>query len=280
MAQQAGELWERMFSQANLLKALERVERNKGAAGVDGMQVEELAEHLKKHWPSIRAKLEAGSYQPSPVKRVEIPKAQGGVRQLGIPTVQDRLIQQVMHQVLSEEYEARFSENSYGFRPGRSAHDAVKAARGHIEAGYEWVVDLDLAKFFDRVNHDRLMARLKRDIEDKRVLKLVNEYLKAGVMVNGVVMETKEGTPQGGPLSPLLSNIVLDELDRELEKRGHRFVRYADDCNIYVKSQRAAERVRDSIGRYVERKLRLKINEEKSAVDLAVRRGFLGFSFY
>jgi RNA-directed DNA polymerase len=280
MAQQAGELWERMFSQANLLKALERVERNKGAAGVDGMQVEELAEHLKKHWPSIRAKLEAGSYQPSPVKRVEIPKAQGGVRQLGIPTVQDRLIQQAMHQVLSEEYEARFSENSYGFRPGRSAHDAVKAARGHIEAGYEWVVDLDLAKFFDRVNHDRLMARLKRDIEDKRVLKLVNEYLKAGVMVNGVVMETKEGTPQGGPLSPLLSNIVLDELDRELEKRGHRFVRYADDCNIYVKSQRAAERVRDSIGRYVERKLRLKINEEKSAVDLAVRRGFLGFSFY
>ena len=280
MVQQAGELWERMFSRENLLKALGRVQRNKGAAGVDGMQVEELAEHLKKHWPSIRAKLEAGSYQPSPVKRVEIPKAQGGVRQLGIPTVQDRLIQQAMHQVLSEEYEARFSENSYGFRPGRSAHDAVKAARGHIEAGYEWVVDLDLAKFFDRVNHDRLMARLKRDIEDKRVLKLVNEYLKAGVMVNGVVMETKEGTPQGGPLSPLLSNIVLDELDRELEKRGHRFVRYADDCNIYVKSQRAAERVRDSIGRYVERKLRLKINEEKSAVDLAVRRGFLGFSFY
>jgi group II intron reverse transcriptase/maturase len=269
-----------MFSRENLLKALERVERNKGAAGVDGMQVEELAEHLKKHWPSIRAKLETGSYQPSPVKRVEIPKAQGGVRQLGIPTVQDRLIQQAMHQELSEEYEVRFSENSYGFRPGRSAHDAVKAARGHIEAGYEWVVDLDLAKFFDRVNHDRLMARLKRDIEDKQVLKLVNEYLKAGVMVNGIVMETKEGTPQGGPLSPLLSNIVLDELDRELEKRGHRFVRYADDCNIYVKSQRAAERVRDSIGRYVERKLRLKINEEKSAVDLAVRRGFLGFSFY
>jgi group II intron reverse transcriptase/maturase len=194
--------------------------------------------------------------------------------------VQDRLIQQAMHQVLSEEYETRFSENSYGFRPGRSAQDAVKAAREHIEAGYEWVVDLDLAKFFDRVNHDRLMARLKREIGDKRVLKLVNEYLKAGVLENGVVMETREGTPQGGPLSPLLSNIVLDELDRELEKRGHRFVRYADDCNIYVKSQRAAERVRESIGRYVERKLRLKINEEKSAVDLAVRRGFLGFSFY
>ncbi len=280
MAQQVGELWERMFSRANLMKALERVERNKGAAGVDGMQVGELAEHLKKHWPSIRVKLEAGSYQPSPVRRVEIPKGQGGVRQLGIPTVQDRLIQQAMHQVLSEEYEVKFSENSYGFRPGRSAHDAVKAARGHIEAGYEWVVDLDIAKFFDRVNHDRLMARLKRDIGDKRVLKLVNEYLKAGVMVEGVVTETKKGAPQGGPLSPLLSNIVLDELDRELEKRGHRFVRYADDCNIYVKSQRAAERVRESIGRYVERKLRLKINEEKSAVDLAVRRGFLGFSFY
>jgi group II intron reverse transcriptase/maturase len=280
MAQQAGQLWERMLSRENLLRALERVQRNKGAAGVDGMKVEEMADHLKKHWPSIRAKLEAGSYQPSPVKRVEIPKGQGGVRQLGIPTVQDRLIQQAMHQVLSEEYEARFSENSYGFRPGRSAQDAVKAAQGHIEAGYEWVVDMDLAKFFDRVNHDRLMARLKREIGDKRVLKLVNEYLKAGVMVNGVVMETKEGTPQGGPLSPLLSNIVLDELDRELEKRGHRFVRYADDCNIYVKSQRAAERVRESIGRYVERKLRLKINEEKSAVDLAVKRGFLGFSFY
>lgn len=280
MAQQVGELWERMFSRANVQKALEGVERNKGAAGVDGMQAEELGEHLKKHWPHIRAKLEAGSYQPSPVKRVEIAKAQGGIRQLGIPTVQDRLIQQAMHQVLSEEYEAKFSENSYGFRPGRSAHDAVKAARGHIEAGYEWVVDLEIAKFFDRVNHDRLMARLKRDIGDKRVLKLVNEYLKGGVMVEGVVMETKEGTPQGGPLSPLLSNIVLDELDRELEKRGHRFVRYADDCNIYVKSQRAAERVRESMGRYVERKLRLKINEEKSAVDLAVRRSFLGFSFY
>lgn len=215
MAQQAGELWDRMFSRANLEKAMERVERNKGAAGVDGMQVGEMAEHLKRHWPSIRAKLEAGSYQPSPVKRVEIPKPEGGVRQQGIPTVQDRLIQQAMHQVLSEEYEVKFSENSYGFRPGRSGHDAVKAARGHIEAGYKWVVDLDLAKFFDRVNHDRLMARLKREIGDKRVLKLVNEYLKAGVMVNGVVMETKEGTPQGGPLSPLLSNIVTESWRNE-----------------------------------------------------------------
>jgi group II intron reverse transcriptase/maturase len=185
-----------------------------------------------------------------------------------------------MHQILSQKYEPRFSEHSYGFRPGRSAHDAVKAARGNIEAGNAWVVDIDLAKFFDTVNHDRLMARMKADIADKRVLRLVNEYLKAGVMVNGVVMETEEGTPQGGPLSPLLSNLVLDELDRELEKRGHHFVRYADDCNIYVGSQRAAERVMASVSRTIEKKLRLQVNKEKSAVDLAVRRQFLGFSFY
>ena len=197
-----------------------------------------------------------------------------------MPTAQDRLIQQAIHQILSREYEPRFSEHSYGFRPRRSAHDAVKAARGHIETGYKWVVDIDMAKFFDTVNHDRLMARMKADNVDKRVLRLVNEYLKAGVMVNGVVMETAEGTPQGGPLSPLLSNIVLDELDRELEKRGHRFVRYADDCNIYVASQRAAERVMASVTRYIEKKLRLQVNEEKSAVDLATKRQFLGFSFY
>ena len=244
------------------------------------MTVEALPDHLKAHWESIRAKLEAGSYQPSPVRRVEIPKPNGGIRLIGIPTVQDRLIQQAMHQILSQEYEPRFSEHSYGFRPGRSAHDAVKAARENIEAGNSWVVDIDLAKFFDTVNHDRLMARMKADIGDKRVLRLVNEYLKAGVMVNGVVMETEEGTPQGGPLSPLLSNIVLDELDRELEKRGHRFVRYADDCNIYVGSERAAERVMASVSSYIEKKLRLKVNKEKSAVDLAVRRQFLGFSFY
>ena len=273
-------LWERIFSRSNLLRALERVQTNGGAAGVDGMTVEELPEHLKAHWESIRAKLEAGTYQPSPVRRVEIPKASGGVRLIGIPTAQDRLIQQAIHQILSLEYEPRFSQHSYGFRPGRSAHDAVKVAQGHIEAGNRWVVDIDLAKFFDTVNHDRLMARMKSDIADKRVLRLVNDYLKAGVMVNGVVMETAEGTPQGGPLSPLLSNIVLDELDRELEKRGHRFVRYADDCNIYVTSQRAAERVQASITRYIEKKLRLKVNEEKSAVDLATKRQFLGFSFY
>lgn len=272
--------WERIFSRYNLFRALERVQKNGGAPGVDGMTVEELPEHLKANWESIRTKLEMGTYQPSPVRRVEIPKPSGGVRKIGIPTVQDRLIQQAIHQVLSLEYEPRFSQHSYGFRPGRSAHDAVKAARGHIEAGYRWVVDIDLAQFFDRVNHDRLMARMKADIPDKRVLRLVNEYLKAGVMENGVVTATERGTPQGGPLSPLLSNIVLDELDRELEKRGHRFARYADDCNIYVKSQRAAERVMASVTRYIEKKLRLQVNEKKSAVDIATKRQFLGFSFY
>ena len=280
MAQHEGGLWSEIFSRPNLITALERVRRNGGAAGVDGMTVEELPEHLKAHWPSIREKLEAGSYQPSPVKRVEIPKRNGGVRLLGIPTVQDRLIQQAMHQILSREYELTFSEHSYGFRRNRSAHDAVEAAQGHINAGNKWVVDIDMAKFFDTVNHDRLMARMKQQISDKRVLRLVNAYLKAGVMVNGVVMETGKGTPQGGPLSPLLSNIVLDELDRELEKRGHRFVRYADDCNIYVRSRRSAERVLASTQKYIERRLRLKVNEEKSAVGLATRRKFLGFSFY
>ena len=280
MTQQEGSMWERIFSGENMQKALVRVKGNKGAAGVDGMAVKDLSAHLKAHWPMIRAKLDAREYEPSPVKRVMIPKADGGERQLGIPTVQDRLIQQAMHQILSEEYDPKFSEASYGFRPGRSAHDAVRTAQGYIESGKKWVVDMDLEKFFDRVNHDRLMSRLKLDIEDKRVLWLVNQYLKAGVMVNGVVMETEEGTPQGGPLSPLLSNIVLDELDRELERRGHSFVRYADDCNIYVSSRRAAERVLASIREYVEKKLRLKVNEQKSAVDLATRRKFLGFSFY
>jgi group II intron reverse transcriptase/maturase len=280
MAQHEEGLWEKIFSRENLLIALERVQSNGGASGVDGMKVEELPDHLREHWSSIREKLEAGTYQPSPVKRVEIPKPGGGVRLLGIPTVQDRLIQQAMHQVLVEVYEVTFSEHSYGFRPGRSAHDAVKAAREHIEAGYRWVVDIDLERFFDTVNHDRLMARMKEEVKDKRVLRLVNEYLKAGVMVNGEVMESKEGTPQGGPLSPLLSNIVLTELDRKLEERGHRFVRYADDCNIYVKSERAAQRVLESTGRFIERRMRLKVNQSKSAVDLAVRRQFLGFSFY
>jgi group II intron reverse transcriptase/maturase len=280
MTQHEDGLWAEIFSRPNLFTALKRVQRNGGAAGVDGMTVEELPEHLKVHWPSIREKLEGGAYQPSPVKRVEIPKPNGGVRMLGIPTVQDRLIQQAMHQVLSREYEPTFSDHSYGFRRNRSAHDAVEAAQGYINAGNKWVVDIDMAKFFDTVNHDRLMARMKQRISDKQVLRLVNAYLKAGVMVNGVVMETEEGTPQGGPLSPLLSNIVLDELDRELERRGHRFVRYADDCNIYVKSERSAERVLASTRKYIERRLRLKVNEEKSAVGLATQRKFLGFSFY
>ena len=280
MTQHEESMWERIFSRGNMLKALGRVEANRGAAGVDGMSVKELPAHLKANWLTIRAKLEAKEYEPSPVRRVMIPKADGGERQLGIPTVQDRLIQQAMHQVLSEEYEPKFSETSYGFRPGRSAHDAVRTAQGYIEGGKKWVVDMDLEKFFDRVNHDRLMSRLKEDMEDKRVLWLVNQYLKAGVLVDGVVMGTEEGTPQGGPLSPLLSNIVLDELDRELERRGHSFVRYADDCNIYASSRRSAERVQASIQEYVERKLRLKVNEKKSAVDLATRRKFLGFSFY
>jgi RNA-directed DNA polymerase len=273
-------MWEQIFSRDNLMAALKRVQSNGGAPGVDGMTVDELPDHLRVHWPSIREKLEAGKYEPSPVKRVEIPKPEKGTRQLGIPTVQDRFIQQAMHQVLSPQFEPTFSEHSYGFRPGRSAHDAVKAARVHVEAGYKWVVDIDMERFFDTVNHDRLMARMKAVVKDKRVLRLVNAYLKAGGMVNGVVVETREGTPQGGPLSPLLSNIVLTELDRKLEERGHRFVRYADDCNIYVRSERAARRVLASTKRYVEERMRLRVNEAKSAVDLAVRRQFLGFSFY
>jgi RNA-directed DNA polymerase len=273
-------MWEQIFSRDNLMAALKRVQSNGGAPGVDGMIVGELPDHLRAHWPSIREKLEAGKYEPSPVKRVEIPKPGKGTRQLGIPTVQDRFIQQAIHQVLSAHFEPTFSEHSYGFRPGRSAHDAVKAARVHVEAGYKWVVDIDMERFFDTVNHDRLMARMKAVVKDKRVLRLVNAYLKAGVMVNGVVVGMKEGTPQGGPLSPLLSNIVLTELDRKLEERGHRFVRYADDCNIYVRSERAARRVLASTKRYVEERMRLRVNEAKSAVDLAVRRQFLGFSFY
>jgi group II intron reverse transcriptase/maturase len=273
-------MWEQIFSRDNLMAALKRVQSNGGAPEVDGMTVEELPEHLRAHWPSIREKLEAGRYEPSPVKRVEIPKAGKGMRQLGIPTVLDRMIQQAMHQVLSPQFEPTFSEHSYGFRPGRSAHEAVKAAQAHVEAGYKWVVDIDMERFFDTVNHDRLMARMKAVVKDKRILRLVNAYLKAGVMVNGVVVEMREGTPQGGPLSPLLSNIVLTELDRKLEERGHRFVRYADDCNIYVRSERAARRVLASTRRYVEERMRLKVNEAKSAVDLAVKRQLLGFSFY
>jgi RNA-directed DNA polymerase len=273
-------LWERIFSRDNLFEALAQVQRNGGAPGVDGMTVEELPDHLRAHWRSIRAKLDAGVYQPSPVKRVEIPKPDGGVRLLGIPTVLDRLIQTAIHQILSPMFEPTFSDHSYGFRPGRSAQDAVKAAQAHLQDGYLWVVDIDLERFFDTVNHDRLMARLKDTIQDNRVLRLIHAYLKAGVLVDGLVSENEEGTPQGGPLSPLLSNIVLTELDRKLEARGLHFVRYADDCNIYVKSQRAAQRVMSSTQTFIEKHLRLKVNQSKSAIDKATKRKFLGFSFY
>jgi group II intron reverse transcriptase/maturase len=244
------------------------------------MTVEELPEHLVRHWEGIRAKLDRETYVPSPVKRVEIPKADGGVRLLGIPTVLDRLIQQAMQQILSPMFERTFSEGSYGFRVGRNAHQAVEQAREYVGQGYEWVVDIDLEKFFDKVNHERLMARVKEVVKDRRVRGLINAYLKAGVLMGGIVEKSEEGTPQGGPLSPLLSNIVLTELDRDLEKGGHRFVRYADDCNIYVKSERSAERVMASTIAFIEKRMRLKVNQSKSAIGKAVKRTFLGFSFY
>jgi len=270
-------LWERIWERRNLYAALERVEANGGAPGIDGMTGKELRPYLKEHWLEIRASLDAEEYEPQPVRRVEIPKADGGVRLLGIPTVLDRFLQQAVAQVLTALFEPVFSPHSYGFRPGRSAHQAVKAAQAYVEGGYDWVVDIDLEKFFDRVNHDKLMARVARVVKDQRVLKLIRAYLNSGVMVNGVVMETEEGTPQGGPLSPLLANIMLDDLDKELEQRGLRFVRYADDCNIYVHSPRAGERVLGSVRRFIEQKLKLKVNEKKSKVDRPVRRKILGF---
>jgi RNA-directed DNA polymerase len=273
-------VWEAVFSRENMQTALKRVESNKGAAGMDGMKVTDLRGYLKAHWLEMRAVLESGKYQPSPVRRVEIPKPDGRVRQLGIPTVIDRLVQQAIAQVLTPMFEEVFSPHSYGFRPGRSAHQAVEQSQEYIREGYDWVVDIDLEKFFDRVNHDMLMARVVRVVKDKRVLKLIRAYLESGVMVNGVVMETEEGTPQGGPLSPLLSNIMLNDLDRELEERGHKFVRYADDCNIYVKTERAGERVLKSVKQYLEKKLKLKVNPKKSKVERATRAKFLGFSFW
>lgn len=272
------QLMEEVCGRDNCLRALKRVKSNKGSAGIDGMKVGELPSHLKEHWPAIRDQLLSGTYRPQPVRRVEIPKPDGGVRQLGIPTVLDRLIQQAVMQVLQRRWDPEFSEHSHGFRPGRSAHQAVAKAQKYLASGKRWVVDLDLEKFFDRVNHDRLMAAIARRVADKRMLRLIRAFLTAGVMEDGLVSPVDEGTPQGGPLSPLLSNLVLDELDRELERRKLCFVRYADDCNIYVGSQRAGRRVKQSITSFITRRLKLKVNEQKSAVARPAERKFLGFS--
>ncbi len=272
-------LMEEVCERENLKEALRRVKANQGSAGVDGMTVGGISDYLKQHWPAIREQLLNGTYEPKPVRRVEIPKPDGGVRKLGIPTVLDRLIQQVVMQVLQKQWDRTFSDRSYGFRPGRSAHQAVAQAQRYIAEGHGWCVDLDLEKFFDRVNHDKLMGQIAKRVEDKRLLKLIRAFLNAGVMENGLVSPSVEGTPQGGPLSPLLSNLVLDELDRELERRGHRFVRYADDCNIYVRSERAGQRVMESVTRFITQRLKLKVNEAKSAIARPQDRKFLGFSF-
>src|SRR3954466_12549214 len=274
------QLMEEVCERENCKQALARVKANKGSAGVDSMTVLELPEFLKQHWPAIREQLLSGTYKPQPVRRVEIPKPDGGgVRKLGIPSVLDRFVQQAVLQVLQRQWDRTFSDHSYGFRPGRSAHQAVTQAQQYIAEGFTWCVDLDLEKFFDRVNHDKLMGRIAQRGQDKRLLKVIRAFLNAGVMEDGLVSPSVEGTPQGGPLSPLLSNLVLDELDRELEARGHRFVRYADDCNIYVRSERAGQRVMESITRFIAHKLKLKVNEAKSAVARPQERKFLGFSF-
>ena len=277
LEQESG-LMEAVCERGNLMLAYQRVVENKGAAGVDGIGVAEFKDHLKQHWPTIKAKLLTGNYMPSPVRRVDIPKPQGGVRTLGIPTLSDRMIQQALHQVLSPIFEVAFSASSYGFRPGRNAHQAVKAAKQYVAEGRRVVVDMDLEKFFDRVNHDLLMEKLSKKVSDSRVLRLIRRYLEAGMMADGIVCPRTEGTPQGGPLSPLLSNILLTELDRELERRGHAFCRYADDCNIYVKSQAAGERVMASITRFLADTLKLTVNVAKSAVARPWERKFLGYS--
>src|ERR1035441_440798 len=273
-------LMEEVCERENLKEALRQVKANKGGAVADGMPVVALSDYLRRHWPAIREQLLNGTYEPQPVRRVEIPKPDGGgVRKLGIPTALDRFIQQAVMQLLQRRWDRTFSDHSYGFRPGRSAHQAVAQAQQYIAGGHGWGVDLDLEKFFDRVNHDKLMGQIAKRIEDKRLLKLIRAFLNAGVMENGLVSPSVEGTPQGGPLSPLLSNLVLDELDRELEHRGHRFVRYADDSNIYVPSERAGQRVMESVTQFITQKLKLKVNEAKSAVARPQERKFLGFSF-
>ena len=275
-----GELLNRILSSENLRTAYGRVVFNKGAAGPDGMTVEELKLHLQENWKKIEEHIKTGKYKPKPVKRVEIPKPGGGVRKLGIPTVTDRFLQQAIAQELSKEYEPTFSQYSYGFRPMRGAHDAVKQAERYINEGNGYVVEMDLEKFFDTVNHDYLMQRISKEISDKEVLRLIRRYLQAGIMENGVAVRSEEGTPQGGPLSPLLANILLDELDKELEERGHKFVRYADDINIYVKTKKAAERVKEGISGYLEKKLKLRVNKEKTKIKTPSETKILGFSFW
>lgn len=273
------ELMEQLVTRPNLTEAYKRVTANKGSVGVDNISTEELKGYLKERWPRIKEDLLNGNYYPQPVRRVEIPKPNGGVRKLGIPCVIDRFIQQALHQILSPIFEATFSSNSYGFRPGKSTTQAVKKARSYIAEGRRWVVDIDLEKFFDKVNHDILMERIRRQVKDRRILTLIRRYLQAGIMENGCVELNKEGTPQGGPLSPLLSNIMLTDLDKELERRGLAHCRYADDCNIYVKSEKAGRRVFESITNFLETRLKLKVNKDKSAIDRPWKRKFLGFSF-
>src|SRR5438552_16319143 len=273
------QLMEEVCERENRRAALKRVRANQGSPGIDGMTVDELPEYLEQHWPAMREQLLSGTYEPQPVLRVEIDKPDGGKRKLGIPTVLDRLVQQAVQQVLQRQWDPTFSEHSYGFRPGRSAHQAVAQAQQYIAEGYGWCVDFDLEKFFDRVNHDKLMGAIAKRVGDKRLLKLIRAFLNAGVMEGGLVSPSVEGTPQGGPLSPLLSNLVLDALDRELEARGHRCVRYADDSNVYVRSERAGQRVMESVKRFISEKLKLKVNEAKSAVARPQERKFLGFSF-